>query len=75
MRPLHDRPEFWPFSFIAGVESCWGLRILDVAGPEEPPKPASGTCHVIEIADVVARAGADVDEAHLQHVIRAVRSA
>lgn len=49
----------------------------EVAGPQEPPKPVSRTCDVIEIviADVVVRAGADVDEAHLQRVIRAVRSA
>ncbi|RMI08021.1 IS66 family insertion sequence hypothetical protein [Sinorhizobium meliloti] len=29
----------------------------------------------VVIGDVVVRAGADVDEAHLQRVIRAVRSA
>ncbi|WXL40227.1 hypothetical protein WGR33_04420 [Sinorhizobium meliloti] len=34
-------------------------------------------CAVVEmiIGDIVVRAGADVDEVHLQRVIRAVRSA
>lgn len=52
-------------------------EVGEAAGPEEPPKTVSGTCHVIEIVidDVVVRAPVDVDEAHLQRVIRAVRSA
>ncbi len=36
---------------------------------------AAGAIIEVLIADVVVRAGADVDEAHLQRVIRAVRSA
>ena len=48
---------------------------------EEPAIPAetklSGSLAVIEviIGDVVIRAGTEIDEAHLQRVIRAVRSA
>ncbi|WP_267285105.1 MULTISPECIES: hypothetical protein [Rhizobium] len=40
--------------------------------------PSSGTrtFHIeVVLGDIVVRAGADVDEAHLQRVIRAVRSA
>ncbi|KXF77185.1 transposase [Paramesorhizobium deserti] len=36
---------------------------------------AAGAVVEVVIGDVVVRAGADVDEAHLQRVIRAVRSA
>lgn len=36
---------------------------------------ATGAVVEVVIGDVVVRAGADVDEAHLQRVIRAVRSA
>jgi transposase len=44
---------------------------------EQQPRSAAIKERVVEvvIGDVVVRAGADVDEAHLQRVIRAVRSA
>ncbi|WP_405052294.1 transposase [Sinorhizobium sp. 8-89] len=44
---------------------------------EQQPKSAAIKERVVEvvIGDIVVRAGADVDEAHLQRVIRAVRSA
>lgn len=61
----------WRRELLASEEAS------EFAGPVEPPISACETCHVIEIviADVIVRAGADVDEAHLQRVIRAVRSA
>jgi transposase len=47
------------------------------AGTEDPQSVASGPDPVVEIiiGNMVVRAGRHVDEAHLQRVIRAVRSA
>ena len=61
----------WRRELLASEEAS------EFAGPVEPPISACETCYVIEIviADVIVRAGADVDEAHLRRVIRAVRSA
>ncbi|WP_240545084.1 transposase [Sinorhizobium fredii] len=44
------------------------------AGEVASARPAAPVIEVV-IGDIVVRAGADVDEAHLQRVIRAVRSA
>ncbi|QAS81215.1 transposase (plasmid) [Rhizobium acidisoli] len=44
------------------------------AGEVASARPAAPVIEVV-IGDIVVRAGADVDEAHLQRVIRAARSA
>lgn len=48
-----------------------------VASAESGQRSMIGVSSVVEVAigDVVIRAGAEIDEAHLQRVIRAVRSA
>ena len=64
-----------PSQLFAWRRDARDRRRSRLSGHEVAVRHATGVVIEIAIGDVVVRAGADVEETHLQRVIRAVRSA
>lgn len=64
-----------PSQLFAWRRAARDGRYSRLSGCDVAVARATGAVIEIVIGEVIVRAGADVDEAHLQRVIRAVRSA